>query len=330
MPNNSALNISRSELDSLIENLSVNIVQLAECLVSPGWKLILQGPISPGIHYNLSGSGQLITKDQRRIQLQPHTLVVLPAGHALHLEVPGEIGFDHEIGSENRTKEDQLHSFSPTELRRYVAGDAEPRLMLICGYFRATYGVTIDPFASLSSPIVEQFDSTAQLDRQLRSALDELIAQEVGAGAMTTALMKQVLVAVIRRSLRSRDVWAERFCLLSDPHVARAFAEMVARPGGGHSVTNLAHLAGLSRSAFMARFKLLFGMPPMTALRDLRMRHAAMLLAGNKISVDQAAHEVGYTSRSSFLRAFRKVIGYDPSKHGIVDPPDGDDPLSGC
>ena len=68
----------------------------------------------------------------------------------------------------------------------------------------------------------------------------------------------------------------------------------------------------------------------MTALRDLRMRHAAMLLAGHTISVDQAAHEVGYTSRSSFLRAFRKVIGYDPSKQGIVDPPDGDEPLSGC
>jgi len=316
VPNNSAFNISRSELDSLIENLSVNIVQLAECLVSPGWKLILQGPISPGIHYNLSGFGQLITNDQRRIQLRPHTLVVLPAGQALHLEVPGDLGSDY------RMKESQLQSFAPEESRRHVAGDAEPRLMLICGYFRATYGVTIDPFASLSSPIVEQFDATAQLDRKLRSALDELIAQEIGAGAMTTALMKQVLVTIIRRSLRSKDVWAERFCLLSDPHVARAFAKMAARPGSAHSVTSLAHSAGLSRSAFMARFKLLFGMPPMTALRDLRMRHAAMLLAGNKISVDQAAHEVGYTSRSSFLRAFRKVIGYDPSKHGIGDAPD--------
>ena len=67
-------------------------------------------------------------------------------------------------------------------------------------------------------------------------ALDELIAQEVGAGAMTTALMKQVLVTVIRRSLRSKDVWAERFCLLSDPHVARAFAEMAARPGGAQAL----------------------------------------------------------------------------------------------
>lgn len=321
MPNNSAFNISRSELDSLIENLSVNIVQLAECLVSPGWKLIIQVPSSPGIHYNLSGFGQLVTRDHQRIQLRPHTLVVLPAGHALHLEAPSDICSDHEIGPGYFIKEDQLQSFAPTELRRYVAGDAEPRLMLICGYFRATYGVAIDPFASLSSPIVEQFDATDQLDRQLRTALDELIAQEVGAGAMTAALMKQVLVTVIRRSLKSKDVWAERFSLLSDPHVARAFAEMAAKPGDTHSVASLAHSAGLSRSAFMARFKLLFGMPPMTALRDLRMRRAATLLAGNKVSVDQAAHEVGYTSRSSFLRAFRKIIGYDPSKHGIENPP---------
>lgn len=330
MPNNTTFNISRSELDSLIENLSVNIVQLAECLVSPGWKLVLQGPLSPGIHYNLSGTGQLITKDHRRIQLQPHTLVVLPAGHALHLEVPGDFESLREFGPEYQTKEALLQSFSPAELRRHVAGEAEPRLMLICGYFKATYGVTIDPFASLSSPIVEQFDATAQLDRQLRSALDELIAQEVGAGAMTTALMKQVLVTVIRRSLKSRAVWAERFSLLSDPHIARAFSEMAARPGGAHSVTSLAQSAGLSRSAFMARFKVLFGMPPMTALRDLRMRHAAMLLAGNNISVDQAAHEVGYTSRSSFLRAFRRIIGFDPSKDVIAASPDGDEPICGC
>jgi AraC family transcriptional activator of mtrCDE len=127
--------------------------------------------------------------------------------------------------------------------------------------------------------------------------------------------MKQVLVTVIRRSLRSRDVWAERFSLLSDPHIARAFAEMAARPGSAHSVSSLAQSVGLSRSAFMARFKALFGMPPMTALRDLRMRHAAALLTVNNISVDQAAHEVGYTSRSSFLRAFRKVTGFDPSDY---------------
>lgn len=316
MPDSSFFDISRSELDSLIENLSVNFVQLAECLVSPGWKLIIRSSVAPCIHYNLSGSGVLITNDHQRIQLKPHTLVILPAGHVMHLEVPGNLDSDHKTSLEYRTKEVQLQSLPRAELRRHVAGDTEPRLMLICGYFKATYGATIDPFASLSSPIVEQFDATAQLDRKLQSALDELIAQEIGASAMTTALMKQVMVTIIRRSLRSKDVWAERFSLLSDPHIARAFSKMVARPGSAHSVTSLAQTAGLSRSAFMARFKGLFGMPPMTALRELRMRQAAMLLAGNNISVDQAAHEVGYTSRSSFLHAFRKVNGFDPSKQG--------------
>lgn len=328
MSNHSPFNISRSELNSLINNLSVNIVELAECIVSPGWELILQGPLLPGIHYNLTGSGQLVTRDQRRIQLKPHTLIVLPAGHALRLEVPDGPNSERDIAPNYQTKEARLHGFSPGELRRHVAGDAEPGVILICGYFKATYGMTIDPFAWLPSPIVEQFDATDQLDRQLRLALEELITQEVGAGAMTTALMKQVLVAVIRRSLKSRDIWAERFSLLSDPHIARAFAEMAARPGSAHSVSSLAQSVGLSRSAFMARFKALFGMPPMTALRDLRMRHAAALLTGNNISVDQAAHEVGYTSRSSFLRAFRKVTGFEPSEYRSTNMPGRDAPLS--
>lgn len=100
--------------------------------------------------------------------------------------------------------------------------------------------------------------------------------------------------------------------MLSDPQIARAFADMLARPGSPHSVLTLSQAAGLSRSAFMARFADAFGCSPMAALRQLRMRHAAHLLAATTLSIEQIAHAVGYTSRSSFFRAFRQVYGHDP------------------
>jgi transcriptional regulator GlxA family with amidase domain len=90
---------------------------------------------------------------------------------------------------------------------------------------------------------------------------------------------------------------------------------MVARPGAAHTVQSLAHGAGLSRSAFMARFAEIFGRSPMTILRDLRMRQAALDLTTTTMPVDIVAHKAGYESRSSFVRAFRKAYNLDPSEY---------------
>lgn len=187
--------------------------------------------------------------------------------------------------------------------------------MLICGYFHASYGSSTDLFGALTAPLIEQFTEGDQVDESLKAALMELVAQEVGSGAMSAALLKQVLVALLRRSLRSMDLWVERFSLLSDPQVARAFADMVAHPGAPHSVHSLARTACLSRSAFVARFTRVVGRSPMSILRDLRMRQAADQLRSTTMTVDEIAHHAGYASRSSFVRAFREAHGHDPTSY---------------
>jgi AraC-like DNA-binding protein len=45
------------------------------------------------------------------------------------------------------------------------------------------------------------------------------------------------------------------------------------------------------------------------------MRQAVVLLKNSGLSVDQIVHGVGYTSRSSFSRTFRKIHGRDPSEY---------------
>ena len=89
---------------------------------------------------------------------------------------------------------------------------------------------------------------------------------------------------------------------------------MVARPAADHTVMALAQKAGLSRSAFMARFVRAIGCSPMVAPRQMRMKRAADMLAARTFSVEQIAQAVGYKSRSSFLRAFRQVLGYIPAE----------------
>ena len=303
--------IAAPELDRLMSTLDVSYLMLTECLVSSGNRLQLGAVDMPGMHYNLSGFGRLIVGEMAPIELRPHTLVILPPGRPFRLEAANGRGL-----FSNLMHIDAKPQFAPGSLlQRFVAGDADaPEIVLICGYFKASYGSSIEVFDRMNGPIVESFAAKDRLDQKLKDAVSELISQEVGSGAMSAALMKQVLVTVLRRSLASQNLWVERFSILKDPQVARAFADMVARPGSPHTVLTLSHTSGLSRSAFMVRFREAFDDTPMAILRQIRMRHAAALLEADTLSIDQIAGACGYASRSSFFRAFQKSIGYEPSQ----------------
>lgn len=303
--------IAPSDLDNLIRTLEVNFVRLSECVVSAGSRLTLAANAAPAVYYGPLGMGRMNAGDHAPIGLHPHTFVVIPAGRSFCIETAVDRRHSATLvvaGGSGRT-------YAPGALRRVTVGSGEPELILIWGCFRATYGASIDLFRDLLSPIVEQFSAADGLEHRLSSAMGELVAEEVGTGAMAAALMKQVLIALLRRSLTTNNLWVERFSMLGDPQIARAFAEMVTNPESPNSIESLAQTAGLSRSVFMARFTRLFGKPPKATLRDLRMRRAAVLLTTSSLSVDQIVHRVGYTSRSSFSRMFRNIHGSDPSEY---------------
>jgi AraC family transcriptional activator of mtrCDE len=309
------LRITKPELDKLMGTLEVQFVKLAECLVTPGWRLELEATATTGIHYNLGGEGRMIVDGFEPIELHPHTLVVVPRGRRFTLEAAHD---ERDSIPAMHTVHSKWRKFSPGEPRRFVAGEGSSQVFLICGYFEASFSSTVELFADLGTSIVEHFSANDEIDNKLKAALTELIAQDVGSGAMTEVLLKQVLLMLLRRSLNSNNQWVERFSILKDPQLAEAFAEMASNPGKSHSIRDLAKKVGLSRSVFMVRFTEVFGRPPMLVLRELRMRRAAVLLKSNVQSIDEIASEVGYASRSSFLRAFRKTFSSDPSEYRSV------------
>jgi AraC family transcriptional regulator, activator of mtrCDE len=295
-------------LETLLQHFEVEFVKLAECLVSPGWRLEMAPTDAPGIHYVLSGAGAMAIGEEAPTAVKPHTLAIVPPGRSFTLQVPGS--FD----AKTRSVHLRSAKLTPGNVRRFVAGDAAPEIILICGYFRASYGVALDPFQDLAAPIFETFAATDRLDTTLKSALVELRAQEAGSGAMSATLLKQVLIAVLRRSLNLKRRWAERFAGLQDPQIARAFTSMLARPGAAHSVATLSQASGLSRSAFMVRFKDAFGESPMAVLRAVRLKRARAMLATGRLNTIQVAHAVGYSSRTAFHRAYAKAFGEDAAR----------------
>jgi AraC-like DNA-binding protein len=301
-----------SELDCLIETLDVITVSLVECHVCSESRLSFPAIDMPCIYYSLTGRGQMIMGNGSPISLSPHKLVIAPSRQPFLVDTSmcRSLERTRRITGRNFTYND------PSERgQKFVAGDGEPELVLIRGYFRTSQAVPTDLFSTLISPIVEQFTHADKLEHYWASVMEELAAEQVGRKAMVTAIVKQALIVVLRRLLSSSEGQWRYFALLNDPPIARAFAGMAAKPGAIHTLCSLSHSAGLSRSVFMARFSRIFGCSPMTALRQMRMRQAANLLSRNALSIEQVARAVGYDSRSSFFRAFRAAYGINPSHY---------------
>ena len=290
-----------ADLENLMRMLDVNVVRLTECLISPGWRLSFPAEDMTGLHYNLAGHGRILVGDAPPIDLAPHTLVIVPPRKSFRFDVVPD---DAKTPSLKTLDGAPPSDRSPQALTRIVAGAGAPEITVISGFFRASYAASIELFSTLLSPIVEQFRSSDELGNKLKSVVAELSAQQVGMDVMTTTLIKQVLILLLRRSIGSPDMTSERFSVLADIRVMRAFSDMIARPGEAHSVLTLSEKAGLSRSVFMMRFARAIGCSPMAALRELRMKRAANLLATNVLSIERVARDVGYDNRSSFARAF--------------------------
>ncbi|MDL2409730.1 AraC family transcriptional regulator [Rhizobium calliandrae] len=303
-PTGSNVKLSTTDLNNLMQAIDIDVIALIEVLLPRGHRVAMGKIDASAIHYNLSGVGHISINGGPQIPISPHLLIIVPPNAPFAIEVDGGNGTPKLISRDCWTHQNGI--------LRVAVPSEQPEIIQICGYFTALFGQSVRLFGDLREPVIEQFEPRDKIDLKLREAMEELLQQEVGVGAMTSSLLKQILVSLLRRSLRSSQQWTERFSILADRQITRAFADMVARPGAAHSIQSLAQSAGLSRSAFMARFSNIFGHSPMVILRDLRMRQAAIDLTTTTMQVDVIAHNAGYESRSSFVRAFRQAYGRDP------------------
>ncbi|WP_299772756.1 AraC family transcriptional regulator [uncultured Pseudoteredinibacter sp.] len=79
-------------------------------------------------------------------------------------------------------------------------------------------------------------------------------------------------------------------------------------------IDDLADKAAMSRFHFIRVFKSMYGISPMTYLRDLRVTKAKHLLQKG-FSVTDVCLNVGYESLPSFSSAFKKCAGYTPREY---------------
>ncbi|MQY34142.1 Arabinose operon regulatory protein [Streptomyces sp. RB17] len=101
----------------------------------------------------------------------------------------------------------------------------------------------------------------------------------------------------------------------TDARVRRAEELIAADPGAPHTVRSLAESVALSPSRFAHLFTLRTGRPPMRALREARLRHAARLLEATGLTVERVAAASGFGSPFHFSRVFRERYGVPPGAY---------------
>ncbi|QKJ94002.1 AraC family transcriptional regulator [Agrobacterium pusense] len=153
----------------------------------------------------------------------------------------------------------------------------------------------------------------SRLARLIELLAEECTGEDVGKDLIIRRMLEVLLVEVLRRPNAGNEaIPAGLVKGMRLPGLARALSSMHADIRASWTVAELARIAGMSRSAFAARFNEMLGCAPIEYLARWRMALARDALIRGVKSLDDIAEEIGYESASAFSTAFRKRTGMAP------------------
>lgn len=162
-------------------------------------------------------------------------------------------------------------------------------------------------------PPIVRIPASADQSSVLRWGLG-LFASEVkgrrpGGNLVTEHLAHIMLIQALRQHIQNeKGPQVGWFYALDDKQVGSALNAIHSDVAYPWTLSALAKVAGMSRSAFAMRFRSLVGNTPMDYLTHWRMLTAAQKLREHGGSVASISEEVGYSSESAFRVAFKRTM----------------------
>lgn len=151
------------------------------------------------------------------------------------------------------------------------------------------------------------------LQDSLRFISREAAELRPGGETVITRLADILVIQMIRAWIESvsedQRGW---LAALRDPQIGRALAAIHRTPQRAWRVAELAHDAGMSRSAFSARFSQLVGDSVMRYLTRWRLQLARTYLRETRDPLARIAERIGYESEAAFCRAFKRMFSVPP------------------
>jgi AraC-like DNA-binding protein len=301
-------------IDRFLELLDVRLDAFAMCEIENGCGLDCAPSDLVVVHYVLRGEGS-IEWAGGSLPLKPGMIVVIPRHLAKQIN-----------GAGPAVRSVPAESACPLAegIVRYRAcrgGMAD--LVLGCASVEARVGDKIGLFDALREPLGEQ-STDDKLSLLFGAILDELARPGLGTKSMVGAMMKQIMILLLRTHFDRLGPASPLGMPLLHPRLGRALLAILERPQEPHSLDSLAAAAGMSRSRFVYHFAAAYGQTPMGFVQSARLQAAARMLRTSDLPIKAVAAAVGYASRSHFSHAFRAEFGVDPSSfRASAEPGDG-------
>ena len=195
-------------------------------------------------------------------------------------------------------------------------GGGEPA-QIVCGFLGSedSYNPLIATLPRILKLDVREGASREWVEASVRYAAGELTAGRFASSSLMARLSELLFVEAIRQySATFSDQEAGWLKGVVDPQVGRALAAIHHNITSPWSADSLAKEVSMSRSAFVDRFTMLVGMPPIRYLTVWRLQAAKRILRETSKTIAQLAQEVGYGSDEAFSRAFKREFGLSPSR----------------
>lgn len=150
--------------------------------------------------------------------------------------------------------------------------------------------------------------------RIARSIISEIDVEKLGHGAMLDALVRQLVIHLLRSHLTVRKSTRIELSRAGpvDRRLRRAIEFMHDNFGRELAVEEIASAAYLSEYHFARLFKQITGVTPHVYLANVRVEHARRLLSETSLSISEIATTVGYQSQSHFTKIFKSITGVTP------------------
>jgi AraC-like DNA-binding protein len=157
---------------------------------------------------------------------------------------------------------------------------------------------------------------TLALHNTMQALASEMAEQAPGSGIVATRLAEVLFIQVLRAHIASgperNKGWLRA---VFDPQMGAALSAIHDRVNTPWTVESLAEAAGMSRSAFAARFKERLGQTPLEYVTEWRMQKAMQLLQQRDKKLIDVARLVGYESDAAFSKAFKRVVGANTGEY---------------
>ncbi len=295
----------RDPLADVLALLRPEAAIAAELRAHGRWSLAFEG--HPGVKFGVVVAGEC------RIAIRGRAAKTLHTGDVFLLGGPPPYVMASDLEMPSRSAMDFLRG-TKTRVAQLGSVREKPVVHIVGGRFAldsANAHLLVDALPEFVRIPAEEASSLRSGTQLL---VDEVRAVQNGRLRALDQLAQLVLTYALRwldsnGNSPARKGWLRA---LADARVGAALRHIHASAETGTSLADLARVAGMSRTAFAARFKALVGQPPLGYAIQWRMSLAKDALKTTDRAIGELAFKLGYESESAFSMAFRREVGCSP------------------